>query len=679
MIATTLNSQNVWLINEQPDWQSEVKATIELLTDISTGLTNREGRRPHGSTLRFSRLSYTTLDIGEDTRKAIQALRTIQTDPVCCPLWPAVLPWVNRAAANITGGIYLVWKDDWSNWELYEAASEPSWPAANDWIAPVLMGRLDKRSLTWPDPSTAQFPIEFVEQSPAAYAISASAVAWTAGPSPSIAYASAPTIFPFTIAFDSPTHTFDVRIVREALGFGRQPVETVYPQTNPRAQDGDYVVAGGDVGKLLRWFLDYGAGGAFWASNWVSHVELTADALAADVVLHASDTDAVTAGDYIGILTSSGIVTGRVFSKTSNTITLVAAVGQAITAATDLVSHLTLCRLAKPTLSLSWVHPGLAACTVQLLEVPPEYIPASDEVLGTSLGALPTRCYLYELSRTLDGVVYTDRLTSFEADLSDGTNTYTAQKIGHGTIIQGVNLDTDQVDVSSGLWAGNPLQLQAMLKMEAPLFLVIKAANVVAGAISSPAVVFRGEVTTVSVKGSILKAKAVTGGTLFDRMIPRVVMQPACNNSLFDVGCALAKADWKFTATVQDPGTPGYPFTIWLNTLARAVGSVPTIAANWFVGGWVEFGSGLSWQRRAIIRSTIPYGGALSITLNRDPDPFPEIGDPVVLYPGCDGSIDTCRNVFGNVNNFMGHPFMPLANPSLTFTAVSAADSAGKK
>lgn len=38
-------------------------------------------------------------------------------------------------------------------------------------------------------------------------------------------------------------------------------------------------------------------------------------------------------------------------------------------------------------------------------------------------------------------------------------------------------------------------------------------------------------------------------------------------------------------------------------------------------------------------------------------------GDTVSVYPGCDHTVDTCRNKFGNLNNYLGFPWIPKQNP----------------
>ena len=175
-------------------------------------------------------------------------------------------------------------------------------------------------------------------------------------------------------------------------------------------------------------------------------------------------------------------------------------------------------------------------------------------------------------------------------------------------------------------------------------------------------------------KGSRIRAQCVSAGLLFDRKIPRFLLQQRCNYSLFAAGCTLLQSNWKFTATVSNPGTVGYPFTFELSSLARVTGSTPTYFTDWFAGGWIEFGTGANTQRRPILRSTNPVAGVLTVTISRDPVPFPSIGNTVVLYPGCDGRKESChayngttnpQGKFDNFSNFGGHPFVPPGNPSL--------------
>ena len=132
------------------------------------------------------------------------------------------------------------------------------------------------------------------------------------------------------------------------------------------------------------------------------------------------------------------------------------------------------------------------------------------------------------------------------------------------------------------------------------------------------------------------------------------------------------QSKWKFTAQIQDPGAAGYPFGFVLEdlagdgTAAAAAITADKVDENYFAGGWIELGTGADWQRRSILLSTTPAAGVLTLTLDRDPRPFPEIGDEVAIFPGCKRRyLEDCKAKFGNELNFIGHPFLPYANPSL--------------
>ena len=189
----------------------------------------------------------------------------------------------------------------------------------------------------------------------------------------------------------------------------------------------------------------------------------------------------------------------------------------------------------------------------------------------------------------------------------------------------------------------------------------------------SPEVAFTGEVVSVAVRGSVLDASCVPGGTVFDRRVPRFRVQPGCNHGLFSVGCGLLESNWTFSATVRTPGTPGWPYEFELESLARVSGPTPVYSADWFAGGWLKIGV----QRFPILRSTNPSSGVLTVTLSADPTPFPVVGQSVNLFPGCDLRRETCAGKFSNYLNFGGHPFIPLSNPSLV--KLSTAVAGGKK
>jgi uncharacterized phage protein (TIGR02218 family) len=674
MISTTFASQSVYLLNDAPDWGSPVGVTFDLVTQFEEGLTGRESRRPHAATLR-AKLKFRLTIQGTDSFTLKTALRAYQTQPIIVPFWPLAETWANRANIAATG-LRVAYKADWSQYELYTTV-EPGWVLADDLVAPAFWGRLEDREMVWINATVAQFDVNFTETGSTTYALIPGSQTFQPGPNLA-GYAINLRLWPTALDWREVPESFSVRIIREQLGFGRAPFETIYPQTNVReAQFRTITQSSAECWKLIRFFSDHGAGKAFWTPTWHSSAVMTADIGAGSTVLTVQSAVGILPGDYLAFVQGTGIVNyARTTTISDPTVNLASAPG-AFTAADTVVATLVLARFEKPRLGLEFVMGSLAQGAVSVVELPPEYSPAGDETLGTTIGLLTTRGYIYELAQTIGVTTTTTRLTSYEADLTAGGNTYTSRRMDHGMVKQSLFLDRDEIEIRSEVVAGDPLVKLATVQAEAPVRLTIKSVDVSGSNGSNDTVLFTGDIIGLSVRGSKLTAKAVSAGTVFDRIYPRFRMQIGCNHALFSTGCGLSSAAYQFTATLSNPGTVGYPFTFDLTSLARTIGSVPTITAGWFSGGWVEFQSGANLSRRAIIDNTAPVSGALTITLARDPSPFPPPFSTVKLFPGCDGSKATCTDKFANYANFGGHPFLPATNPSLV--KISQNVGGGKK
>jgi hypothetical protein len=680
MIATSYGGQTVYMLDDEPEWGGGLSAAVSLISQTDAGLSNREARRPYSSTLRLH-TKFTLILEGSAARTMAAALRLLTLEPVLLPFWPAAGKWSDRGAAAISGGLMVAYKADWSQWALYGPGAEPGWPQAADQVVPVLWGRLESKAVEWVTPSRLQFSVDHVEQGPANYALEPAAQAFASGPALA-GYASAPPVLPFAINFaDNLKADFVVSILREQVGFTREPAQTFYPQAVARqVENQHFLETQSDAGSMLQWFLQNGGGQAFWCADWVQATCLAGDIAGGQTVLQVTDMS-VAVGDYLRFSSSSGFASGLVSEVGVDgmgkpTITMATAPG-AFAGGDTVVSHLLLAKFARPAVTLQWSSRDYATVLLPIQEVPPEYAPPVDETLGVTIGLLPTRIYLYEFSCMLAGSLMTVYFTSYESDVNYGGNIYVHARMGHGEITSGMAVDSNELEILSDIFAGNPMLALANLTQESPLFLAVLSADLVSGAASNVQSVFIGEVCGASVKGSRVTGKALPGGTIFDRQAPRMLFQLMCNYALFSPGCTLLPANYKFTAQDINPGAPGYPFQHTLGSLT-ALGVTPAYyTANWFAGGWVEFGAVPNWCRRAILLSGMPAAGVLTITLDRNPIPFPVAGAAVVLYPGCDGVNTTCQSKFDNWLNFGGHPLMPFANPAICKPAMPG--GGGKK
>ena len=141
--------------------------------------------------------------------------------------------------------------------------------------------------------------------------------------------------------------------------------------------------------------------------------------------------------------------------------------------------------------------------------------------------------------------------------------------------------------------------------------------------------------------------------------------------------CGLVSGDWTFQARVADVGTPGYPFTFVVDTITQLNGEpLPAGfgAANWFAWGSIKSDN----DTIAIRQSSAIAGGAVTLTLARDPNPMLSIGELVQLRPGCDGLPETCQGKFDNFLNW-GGARVATANLSLVKVNLPGSDSGGKK
>jgi hypothetical protein len=163
--------------------------------------------------------------------------------------------------------------------------------------------------------------------------------------------------------------------------------------------------------------------------------------------------------------------------------------------------------------------------------------------------------------------------------------------------------------------------------------------------------------------GAAWEKYLISASTVVNSDTDQVVISGASGAFAVAQQVVLVTSDGRWTLTGQVEAISGWP-SIEVTDIAFAAPVVPAISANWFAGGWMEFGAGATFGRRGILQNTALVSGALSVTVDRNPNPYPNEGDAVVLYPGCDQTVATCQTKYNNFLNFGGHPFIPIANPS---------------
>lgn len=154
---------------------------------------------------------------------------------------------------------------------------------------------------------------------------------------------------------------------------------------------------------------------------------------------------------------------------------------------------------------------------------------------------------------------------------------------------------------------------------------------------------FTGFVMHMSVKDQIVSASVEANSEILESVIPRFMFQSWCNHEVFDVHCGLSSVNYAVAANV--------------NAISGAVYTCPEAgykSNGYYTGGVAEAGTDM--------RMITDHVGS-DLTLQVPFDSRVGVGDSMTIYPGCDGSPDTCRDKFDNFGNFLGMPYIPSKNP----------------
>lgn len=162
-------------------------------------------------------------------------------------------------------------------------------------------------------------------------------------------------------------------------------------------------------------------------------------------------------------------------------------------------------------------------------------------------------------------------------------------------------------------------------------------------------VLWQGRITDVVFSGlgnAEIACESIYSG--FRRQTLRRCWQKACPHALYSQGpgaCNVNKNNHKVSRIVSL--VSGQTMTL----------TVSPGATNYFRGGYLVIDDAGTIIRR-YIRSQKSAKLVLDAGIIND-----VVGLKVTLYPGCDHSLATCRNKFGNVKNYGGHPWIPVDNP----------------
>ena len=411
MILENLDGFDQWTIPYLPNWGNGMSATFTFETESSNSLTQREERIALGGTLRVRFDCQYTLEANE-VAEFRNALRIIQDTPVRVPWWPGVDgasgPWSAR------------WWMGFADGETAGVVSGVSWSTtAAGQRVPSLLGHFaSPPTFNAISPTAAQCRISFEESSDATEALAVSSYSWTAGPSvASITRYVFPWRANWSHGVDFGKVEVDVR--RNRYGFGRLAESEAYPQVGFKTPRCTITLADSEAPKLVRWFKDRkGPVEPFWVPLEFQETSLAAATTSASADITVSDATPLASFSYLGLITENGdVITRKILSRAGDVLTLDSSPGD-YGAGELAVCVLALVRFNGGDLTVRWSN-CIAEAELAFVEVSQEYATPVGETIQTSLGDLPDKAFVYDITHGSD----VSRLTGWDGGLTEPVTT----------------------------------------------------------------------------------------------------------------------------------------------------------------------------------------------------------------------------------------------------------------
>lgn len=700
--------ETIALILTPPNWR-EAKPRCETLlpfTTIDKALSARESRRNWGRSSRY------TIEFAPRFRTAAAAtefrlgLNALKVEPVAVPMW---LDGVKISALSNAGATTLPKAADmpvrfgaeWiilgtsgafeivvvtaitSSTVTLSAPTALTWPAGS-MMFPLLFGRFAERpKLESITPSTVQGGLKIVEDSPYARRLN---------PAPGsipVVGASVPnfsTLPLWTIApnWSGVVDTTEADVLIKQLGFTRTTARQAYPQPNRRIVEREFVCnSRAAIAAVERFLVDRrGPVRPFMIPTFDNDLELAvnlpisgnANHITIKANEYSSATRTAQSGDpYIALIEGAVISPQKITNVAAGDLTTAVAIAQSFTPAKARISHLLLARFAEPKITWTYSRPDRATCRLKFVELPDEYAnPQADK---------PERAFALRFSEFVDVAVNRGLFTSYEQALDYLGADWQPAPFDLGTLNADLKfgdkleLTTFDFPAIPGVIAANPLKLLLAQSAEGKLWLDVDEVNPLDPDDGSAVFVIGGEIVSPDFSGKEWKAVVDPFGGVLDRETPGFNFQKVCAVPLFHPKCAFGRptmrADFKSVGTLSTVVGK-------VIELAPIVGQ-PDLTAkpeNYFAGGKIEVGTGLTFESRSI-NSSSTVSGKLRLVLGREL--IKATGTPIVsAWPGCNGDVNTCIGTFNNLANFRAHPYPPVKNPGANVGDVQQS-TGGKK
>jgi hypothetical protein len=717
VIARIVNfyGTQVGLLAAPPNWDTEIKVSMELPTDVSKQpITFSESRRNFAQSARYKMEWTSYLSSAADATELRIFLTRIRELPILVPLWPDVcelktavvagtrsLPLIDLPARYSAG--WIITDEAFTTWEFLIISSldlvnsilglpaggvHQAYPAGSR-LYPLMLGRLEER----PQPEaitdeTADVAFKMKESTDFSGRITpvASRLNLVGGNIPTFQLLPKWDVTPNHVRPLDWTEMPD--IVYEQVGFLRQDQQRVYDHATPRGQELEFYQADrASTAKIEYFWRDRRATTLrFMIPTYRGDLRMLADTptplhptwIRCERSFFSNPGRLAQPGDpYVALINKSDTVTPYALTSAidvepAETRLVAASDVGTFTASTTIVSHLLLARFAEATLEWSYTTPYMATTRIKFVEVAMEY---PSNIVPVPPAPLPEPAYLFIF---VEAGIRTDRFTSYENTVTIATGTYAGTYVpapfSFDTVKAGLKLDQEKLDLKSFQFTGNPLNKMWPFALDGILTVEIVEVNLNTSDPTQPATSpisrFYGDVWSID---STWKATIVPFGNLFDRKFPRFLLSVSDNYTEFSPPTQQTPSAFLIGGLIHDSNLINHTS----QTLVVTGATAHLKATDYFAGGWLETGTGANLEKRGILHSVATGTGDVTLTIDR-PLLKALTGAPISMYPGYDASIDQCETKFNNRINFGGQPFIPNVNPGVKAITPKATQG-GKK
>lgn len=650
-----------WLLAVPPDFSSPFRVTVSRPVNLESSIADQELRRPTAEAIRW-RQEFSAVVTGRNAVVLEEWLASMGDETVAVPLWPAMIG-ADQARSAFSAAYWVAISSGFDRSEVFRDSDQvPGWCGEDDMIAPLVFGYLESRTLQMLTSTVAAFRVAHTERSASELAVSPAGHAFPIGPRHSAADPFH--LFHGVVHFEGPTQSAKIELERADIGFGRSPEMRALAGPSREFSASVPIHSPEEFSRFIAFWAAHTSAVPFWLSAPMDRFTLARDISPGEVVIPASG-HSVTPGEWIGFQDWQRCGFARVGAVGADWLRLESPPGD-FAAADTLATRLCLTRFRTDRLSIEVRSPGHADASLDLRELLPESEGEAWAVPGVNIGAAAPRVWLYQIQSGEDSEFW----TSHESPVVCRGQLWSPGRINHGERTASVNGSRDSISLQVGLSSSRLVRDAIGRRITGRLRISVIEGELCGSSVNDPVAVFSGDANSVALSGVTVTLSCQPWPELSTLRVPRFRIQPGCNHVLFRGGCGLVESDWRWTAVIEDPGVPGFPFTF---VLSGFDGPDEVTAANHFAGGWIETAT----DKVPVRASSAAEDGAITVTLARDPRPFPRTGQSVGVFPGCDGRYETCAAKFNNRDNFGGHPFVPAANPSLV--KLSSAINGGKK